>query len=39
MERVQAKQRAAERAHGVQPPSQPSRHQQCGRRGPERAAG
>jgi hypothetical protein len=39
IERVQAKQRAAERARDAQPTSRPPSHQQRGRRGPERAAG
>jgi conjugative relaxase-like TrwC/TraI family protein len=39
IERVHAKQRAAERARDTQPTSQPPPHQQRGRRGPERAAG
>jgi AAA domain len=43
IERVQAKQRAADRASDVQPtserPSQPRPREQCGRPGPERAAG
>jgi hypothetical protein len=39
IERVQAKQRVAERARDAQPTSQPRSHQQRGRRGPERAAG
>jgi hypothetical protein len=43
IERVQAKQRAADHTHERQPtserPSQPRPHQQRGRRGPERAAG
>jgi hypothetical protein len=43
IERVQAKQRAADRTHQRQPtserPSQPRPHEQHGRRGPERAAG
>jgi hypothetical protein len=41
--RVQAKQRAADRARDTQPtserPNQPRPHQQRGRSGPERAAG
>ena len=43
IERVQAKQRAADRTRDTQPTSertnQPRPHQQCGRPGPERAAG
>jgi hypothetical protein len=43
IERVQAKQRAAERSRDAQPnserPSQPRSREQRGRRGPERAAG
>jgi conjugative relaxase-like TrwC/TraI family protein len=42
IERVQAKQRAADRTHQRQPtsePTQPRPHQPRGRRGPERAAG
>ncbi|HET9560338.1 MAG TPA: hypothetical protein VFS70_24625, partial [Actinomycetota bacterium] len=43
IERVQAKQRAADRARDTQPtserPTQPRPHQQRGRPGPERAAG
>jgi hypothetical protein len=39
IERVHAKQRAAERARDALPTSQPPPHQQRGRRGPERAAG
>jgi hypothetical protein len=43
IDRVQAKQRAADRTRDVQPtserPSQPRSHEQRGRRGPERAAG
>jgi len=39
IERVQAKQRAAERARDAQPSSRPPPHQQRGRPGPERAAG
>jgi conjugative relaxase-like TrwC/TraI family protein len=43
IERVQAKQRAADRTRDTQPtserPTQPRARQQCGRPGPERAAG
>jgi hypothetical protein len=43
IERVHAKQRAADRTRDTQPtserPNQPRPHQQCGRPGPERAAG
>jgi hypothetical protein len=43
IERVQAKQRAADRIHQRRPtserPTQPRPHEQRGRRGPERAAG
>jgi hypothetical protein len=43
IDRVQAKQRAADRTHQRQPtserPTQPRPHEQRGRRGPERAAG
>jgi hypothetical protein len=43
IERVQAKQRAADRSRDTQPtsecPTQPRTHQQRGRPGPERAAG
>ena len=43
IERVQAKQRAADRIRDVEPtserPNQPRPHEQRGRRGPERAAG
>ena len=43
IERVQAKQRAADRTHERQPtserPNQPRPREQRGRRGPERAAG
>ena len=43
IERVQAKQRSADRTHERQPtserPNQPRPRQQRGRRGPERAAG